>query len=151
MENIETYRLAAGDISSLREINELFADVFEDADNYAANKPSDEYMQTFLANEENIVIAASYDGQIVGGLVAYTLNKFEQQRKEVYLYDMAVATTAQRKGIGKMLVNELRRVAKQNGAYVVFVQADEGDDAVKFYESMSPIENLRTRNFDFEV
>ena len=48
-------------------------------------------------------------------------------------------------------MNELQTVAKSLGAYIVFVQADEGDEAVAFYESLHPAENLRTRNFDFKV
>lgn len=144
-------QLATHDAPKLQKLNELFGAVFEDTDNYQAHPPRDEYLADFLAQGQNIVLVAEHNGQIVGGLVAYCLTKFEQERKEVYLYDLAVSADHQRQGIGKMLMNELRAVAKSMGAYVVFVQADEGDEAVAFYESLGPTENLRTRNFDFEV
>lgn len=149
--NIITTRLTQHNVSKLQKLNELFGAVFEDADNYQARPPRSEYLAVFLENEQNIVLVAEHDGQIIGGLVAYCLTKFEQERKEVYLYDLAVAATHQRHGVGKILMNELQAVAKSLGAYIVFVQADEGDDAVAFYESLQPAENLKTRNFDFDV
>lgn len=144
-------RLTEHDVSKLQKLNELFGAVFEDADNYQSRPPRAEYLADFLASDQNIVLVAEQDGQIVGGLVAYCLTKFEQERKEVYLYDLAVSADYQRHGVGKMLMNELRGIAKSLGAYIVFVQADEGDDAVAFYESLGPVENLRTRSFDFMV
>lgn len=148
--DITTNQLTEQDVPKLQKLNELFGAVFEDADNYQSRLPRPEYLADFLAQGQNIVLVAERDGQIVGSLVAYCLTKFEQERKEVYLYDLAVSTDYQRHGIGKMLINELRAVAKSLGAYIVFVQADEGDDAVAFYESLGPVENLKTRNFDFE-
>lgn len=144
-------RLRAADLAPMRSLNSLFGEVFEDVDSYAAHTPSDEFLTRFLADEDHIVLVARRGGEIVGGLVAYVLDKFEQERREVYLYDLAVSTAHQRNGIGRRLVEELRTVARDAGAYVVFVQADEGDEAVKFYESLRPSENLRTLNFDFDV
>lgn len=144
-------RLTKHHVLKLQKLNELFGAVFEDTNNYQAHPPRAEYLADFLAQGQNIVLVAEHNGQVIGGLVAYCLTKFEQERKEVYLYDLAVSTSHQRQGIGKTLMNELRAVAKSLGAYIVFVQADEGDEAVAFYESLGPVENLRARNFDFNV
>lgn len=144
-------RLSISDLSSMRSLNQLFGDVFEDPKSYHNKIPTDEYLVLFLSNANNIVIVAKQDEVIVGGLVAYVLDKFEQQRKEVYLYDLAVSNDQQRRGIGRKLIEELKDVAKNMDAYVVFVQADEGDEAVHFYESLHPDENLKTRNFDFNI
>lgn len=144
-------QLTKQEVPKLQKLNELFGAVFEDADNYQSRLPRAEYLADFLAQGQNIVLVAEQDDEIVGGLVAYCLTKFEQERKEVYLYDLAVSADHQRHGIGKLLMNELRTVAKSLGAYIVFVQADEGDEAVAFYESLQPVENLKTRNFDFDI
>lgn len=144
-------RLSGNDLETMRSLNVLFGDVFEDDENYHNHKPSDDYLREFLADDRNMVVVALQDGEVVGGLVAYVLDKFERERREVYLYDLAVAKAHHRKGIGRRLIDELKIIAREVGAYVVFVQADEGDEAVKFYESLSPSENLRTRNFDFDV
>lgn len=144
-------RLTKNDLETMRSLNVLFGEVFEDHKNYHDHKPSDDYLRDFLENENNIVVVALKGNEVVGGLAAYVLDKFERQRREVYLYDLAVSAMHQRKGIGRRLIDELKIIARELGAYVVFVQADEGDEAVAFYESLLPSENLRTRNFDFNV
>lgn len=144
-------RLGINDLSKMRDLNKLFGDVFEDPISYHDKIPTDEYLVQFLSSTNNIVIVAEQSEVTIGGLVAYVLDKFEQQRKEIYLYDLAVSASQQKRGVGRKLIEELKATAKNMGAYVVFVQADEGDEAVYFYESLDPDENLRTRNFDFNV
>lgn len=144
-------QLTEQDVTKLQKLNLLFGTVFNDPESYQHHKPSEEYLRNFLANKNNIVLVAEHNNDIIGGLVAYYLVKFEQERKEIYLYDLAVASHMQRRGVGRKLVEQLRQIAKRMGAYVVFVQADEGEDAIKFYESLQPSENLKTRSFDFEV
>lgn len=141
--------LTKKDISTLKDLSKLFGKAFDDMQTYGQDVPSDVYLGKFLSNKDNIVLVADIGGKTVGGLVAYTLTKFERERKEVFIYDLAVAPDHQRQGIGRKLIEELRIIAKAKGAYVVFVQADEGDDAIKFYESLGPDENSRTRNFDY--
>ena len=71
---------------------------------------------------------------MVGGLAAYELKKFEQERSEIYLYDLAVAEGHRRRGIATALVNALTDVGRRCGAFVVFVQADKPDaGAIAFY------------------
>ncbi len=149
--NVTVSRLTARDLSKLKALNDLFGVVFNDPASYLSNQPSDDYLKRFLAARNHIVLVAERDGRVVGGLVAYCLMKFERERTEIYLYDLAVAEALRRHGIGRKLVDELRRVAKVLGAYIVFVQADEGDEAVTFYEALHPAENIQTRNFDFET
>lgn len=144
-------RLSATDTSTLQVLNALFGEVFEDAKSYELHKPSASYLRTFLEDSNHIVLVAEANKGVVGGLVAYCLTKFEQERKEVYVYDLAVAPSYQRHGIGKNLIEAIQKVAKGMGAYVVFVQADEGDKAINFYEAMNPSENIKTRNFDFNI
>ena len=149
--NYALRRLKQTDLAAMRSLNVLFGEVFEDPESYQNDMPSDDYLRRFLASENTIVFVAEEDGTVIGGLVAYILDKFEQERREVYLYDLAVATDHHRQGIGHRLIEDLKTAAYEAGAYVVFVQADEGDEAIKFYESLAPTENLRTRNFDFDV
>lgn len=144
-------RLGEGDLDPMRSLNVLFGDVFEDKESYHDDPPSDDYLTRYLSDDRNIVIVAVDGREVVGGLVAYLLRKFERERSEVYLYDLAVAKNLQRQGIGKALVEKLRDTARHLGAYVVFVQADDGDDAVYFYRSLRPVEDLQTRSFDFDV
>lgn len=80
---------------------------------------------------------------MVGGLVAYVLTKFEQARSEAYVYDLAVDERFRRQGIATALIREVQRVSKAKGAYVVFVQADYGDDpAVALYSKLGTREEV---------
>ena len=89
-------------------------------------------------------------GQVVGGLTAYELRKFEQERSEIYIYDLAVAAADRRQGIATALLEELRRIAAARGAYVIFVQADLGDDpAIALYTKLGRREDVL--HFDIVV
>ena len=64
----------------------------------------------------------------IGGLAAYELKKFEQERSEVYIYDLAVDAAHRRKGVATALIRTLGEAARKRGAYVMFVQADIGEE-----------------------
>lgn len=90
------------------------------------------------------------DGVVVGGLAAYELRKFEQERSEVYIYDLAVAEAHRREGIATAPIEELRSIAAARGAWVVFVQADLGDDpAIALYSKLGTREDVL--HFDIAV
>jgi aminoglycoside 3-N-acetyltransferase I len=144
-------RLDATNIELMKQLNKLFGDVFEDTKTYNDKIPSDKYLESFLQNTDNIVLVAMSGDQVIGGLVAYTLTKFEMERKEIYIYDLGVKPDYQKQGIGRSLIEQLKTVSRALGAYVIFVQADEADEAVKFYESLNPSKNIRTRNFDYLI
>jgi len=91
-------------------------------------------------------------GTVVGGLAAYELRKFEQERSEVYIYDLAVAGEHRREGIATSLIVELRRVAVEMGAWVIFVQADMGiedEAAIALYSRLGVREEVL--HFDIPV
>jgi aminoglycoside 3-N-acetyltransferase I len=80
--------------------------------------------------------------EVVGGLAAYELDKFEQDRREIYIYDLAVAESHRRRGVGTGLIRELRTIASERNAYVILVQADmEDGPAIAFYEGLGAKEN----------
>lgn len=116
----------------------MFAEAFDDPDSYSSRPPSDAYLEAFLDRADVIVlVSADETGAVVGGLVAYVLAKFEQERSEVYIYDLAVAASHRRRGLATRLIGELGVVAKELGAYVIFVQADPPDaPAVALYDSL---------------
>jgi aminoglycoside 3-N-acetyltransferase I len=75
--------------------------------------------------------------------VAYELDKLEQARREVYIYDLAVSSTHRRTGVATALIQHLRRIAAERGAWVVYVQADHGDDpAIALYTKLGSREDV---------
>jgi aminoglycoside 3-N-acetyltransferase I len=71
------------------------------------------------------MIAVSRE-EVVGGLMAYVLRKFEQERSEICIYDLAVVKAYRRKGVATALIRYLASIAKSCQAWVIFVQADPG-------------------------
>jgi aminoglycoside 3-N-acetyltransferase I len=127
----------------MRELNAVFAEAFEDHESYQSAMPSDEYLNRLLAREDFIPLVAIINGKVVGGLAAYVLRKFEQERSEVYIYDLAVLESHRRLGVASGLINELREIAREIGAWVIYVQADPPDEpAVKLYESLGVREDV---------
>ena len=87
---------------------------------------------------------------MVGGLAAYELKKFEQRRSEIYIYDLAVAETHRRRGIATALIEALKKIGRERGAWVIFVQADHGDDpAIALYTGLGVREDVL--HFDIEM
>ncbi len=126
-------------------MNELFARAFDDPDSYSAHSPSDKYLQGLLQKSHVIALAALVGESIVAGLVAYVLDKFEQERSEVYIYDLAVREDYRRQGVATSLINELRFHARAAGAWLIYVQADKGEDdmpAQQLYESLGKREDV---------
>ena len=128
----------------------LFAREFEDTTAYSTRQPDDLYLARLLGSDTFIAIAAREGEQVVGGLTGYVLPKFEQPRTEFYIYDLAVASTHRRQGIATAMIQELRRLAAARGIYIIFVQADYGDEpAVAFYTKLGKREDVM--HFDIEV
>jgi aminoglycoside 3-N-acetyltransferase I len=137
-------QLSDSDVSLLQELLKVFGEAFEEPQTYQGAVPSDEYLNSLLGQRHFIVVVAlDESSKVVGGLAAYELQKFEQERSEIYIYDLAVAEQHRRRGIATGLINELKDVARERGAYVIFVQADRSDDpAIKLYESLGTREDV---------
>lgn len=143
-------RLGPGDAGAFADLNTLFGEVFEDMDTYTAQRPDADYLRTLLADDGVFALVATEDDAVIGGLVAYTLRKFEQQRSEVYIYDLAVSAMHRRCGIATALIRALQDLATERGAWVIFVQADHGDDpAIALYTKLGTREEVL--HFDIPV
>ena len=140
---ITTDQLGPDDLQDARDLNALFAQVFDDAASYQSNPPDDGYLTRLLADDRIIALVARQGPAIIGGLMAYDLPKLEQARGEIYIYDLAVADTHRRRGVATALINHLRQIARQRGAWVIYVQADHGDDpAIALYTKLGQREDV---------
>lgn len=144
-------QLAVSDSRLLKELLTVFGEAFNEFDTYQSAVPSDAYLRTLLSRPHFIAsIAMNDEKKVVAGLVAYELEKFEQDRREIYIYDLAVLESHRRKGIATRLIKELKRLAKERDAYVIFVQADKtGAVAIRLYETLGTKEDVC--HFDIKV
>lgn len=127
-------RLGAPDIPWMRKLNALFGRAFDDPATYGGTPPDEAYLHATLAKEHVIVLVAAVGETVVGGLVAYELDKLESRRREVYIYDLAVDACHRRRGIATALIRELSVLASTRDVWTIFVQADHGDEpAISLY------------------
>ncbi|MGF1604603.1 MAG: AAC(3)-I family aminoglycoside N-acetyltransferase [Thermosynechococcaceae cyanobacterium] len=142
--------LSAKEIEVMRALLKLFGDAFDEAETYCSAPPQTDYLQRLLKQEHCIALAALKQTEVVGGLVAYELQKFEQARSEIYIYDLAVAIAHRRQGIATALIQTLQEIALERGAYVIFVQADlEDEPAISLYTQLGDREDVL--HFDIPV
>jgi aminoglycoside 3-N-acetyltransferase I len=147
---ISILRLGPADVALLRSLNALFGSAFGDRATYTQAPPGDAYLSELLAKENVIALVAVAAGRVVGGLVAYELDKLERARREVYIYDLAVEEGHRRRGIATALIRFVQGIAARRNAWVVYVQADYGDAAaIALYEKLGIREDVM--HFDIPV
>ncbi|MDH5833655.1 AAC(3)-I family aminoglycoside N-acetyltransferase [Luteimonas kalidii] len=147
---VEIRRLGSADVSLLRDMLAMMGEAFDERDTYTAAQPDDAYLRRLLGGSHFIAIVATVGTRVVGGLAAYELQKFEQARSEIYIYGLAVHAGHRRAGIATMLIDRLRGVARERGAWVIYVQADPPDaPAVALYTKLGVREDVL--HFDIDV
>ncbi len=143
--NIEIERLTHKGIDDFSDLIKVFEIIFE-WDNFSL--PTKSHLQRLLSNESFLVFVAKKDEKVVGGLTAYILDKYDNEKSSVYIYDIAVLTEQQRKGIGKLLITTLNHYCEKNGFDEVFVQAETEDtQAINFYRTTPISKKLKATQF----
>jgi aminoglycoside 3-N-acetyltransferase I len=149
-EKIIICQLSATDLVLMEGLLTCFGEAFDEVDTYSSSRPSNAYLKQLLSTDYFIALVASKNGTVVGGLAAYELKKFEQERSEIYIYDLAVSVGHRREGIATALIQELKTIAVARAAHVIFVQADRGDDpAIALYTKLGVREEVL--HFDIAV
>ena len=142
-------RLGVSDVALMQAANRLFADVFGE-EGYHGPPAGPAHLEKLLGDEKFFALAAFVDGEMVGALAAYELVKFEAERSEIYIYDLAVIEEHRRQGVATALIEALNPIALDCGAWVIFVQADPPDEpAVALYDKLGTREEVL--HFDISV
>ena len=153
MTDYATTRLGESDIGTMKALLRMFADAFDDHGHYQSAVPSDVYLLKLLRDPTFFaIVARDQAGAVIGGLAAYELRKFEQERSEIYIYDLAVDERHRRKGVATALIRTLGAAARECGAYVMFVQADIGEEdepANALYAKLAS-EMIVAKHYDIE-
>lgn len=131
MINFEVKNLESGEIDLAKELILLFG--FDDENR---SLPSDEYVAKMLARNDFHVIVALENQQLIGGLTAYEMKMFKRETTEMFLYEIEVAELHRRKGVGKALIEFLKRVCVEKGIVEMFVGTEKDNlPARKLYKT----------------
>lgn len=118
---------------------ETMAAVFAEDDGPAsgAEPLGDEDVQKILRRDDFWALVAIDADVVVGGLTAHALPMTRSRSTELFIYDLAVRTDRQRRGIGRELVTTLLSLAREAGIESTFVPADNEDEhALEFYRAV---------------
>ena len=110
-------------------------------------------LANFLQRPSNVLIVASENGQPIGFLLAYLLDRVDRDRPMACLYEIDVLEARRRQGTGRQMIEALRSVCRQIDATKIWAvtnrsnaaavglyrntgatSAPEGDDVVFVYD-----------------
>ena len=98
--------------------------------------PSQEIIVKFLSDSQNILLSAELDNSLVGQVIGYILERWDQDEPMLLLYSIDVAESYQRKGIGTALIEAVRKIGRVQGCFESFVFTNESNlPAMQLYQS----------------
>jgi aminoglycoside 3-N-acetyltransferase I len=95
---------------------------------------------SYLRDERNVFLLASEKARAVGFLRGTELGQLHSERKQMFLYEIAVDESCRRRGIGRALVNALLDFCRMRGFEEAFVFTDPANQpAVNLYRSTGAV------------
>jgi aminoglycoside 3-N-acetyltransferase I len=92
------------------------------------------------------------DNRVIGGLTTYTFHQYYSEKPLAYIYDLAILTSHQRRGIGQKLIAAINTYCRESNYYEVFVQADPVDAyALDFYRLTKPTAEEQVVHFYYTL
>lgn len=141
--------LTPKDLDKLNDLISVFEKVFEME---PIQRPDRTYLHKLLSKENFMAIVAVSENKVIGGLTIYVLDRYYSEKPSAYIYDLAVRTEYQRKGVGKKLIAFTNDHCRQNGFAETYVQADKQDtDAIDFYRLTNPTLESEVVHFTYNL
>lgn len=125
-----------------------FREIFEEEEKAY---PERDYLAKLLEDDHLLVITATLEGEVIGGLTAYRLPSYEEMASTIYIYDLGIKEAFRMKGIGKKLVNFLLDYAQNHQVKAIFVDTEEVDneEAIAFYNTVGFDTQMKVLQYTF--
>jgi ribosomal protein S18 acetylase RimI-like enzyme len=106
--------------------------------------------EALLADARSLMLVALDGEQPVGFVVAHELPRRHGDRAKLFVYEVDVAESHQRRGIGKALLARLAELARERGIRIGFVLTDPGNGpANALYRSAGGATHKMTVEWEF--
>ncbi len=137
------------EVAELFELIAVFEEVFEMEN---LKRPSEAHLLNLLQSDNFFAVVAKSENRVIAGMTIYILDQYYSEKPLAYLYDLAVLTEYQRKGVGKNLIKYTIEYCRQRGFKEVFVQADKVDGyAIDFYRLTKPSHEEQVVHFSYNL
>jgi hypothetical protein len=94
-----------------------------------------------LAGKDNALFLAHWNNKISGFLTAHRLQRFDERKAEILLYEIGVNEESRKKGIGKALIEAVKAWGREVQADEVWVLTNRSNQAaMALYKSAGGLE-----------
>jgi ribosomal protein S18 acetylase RimI-like enzyme len=87
------------------------------------------YMRAFLADDRHYFIVAYVEDESAGYVFGYRLSRFDGRPPVMFIYEVGVAEHHRRRGIGRALIEEVKRLAHLDGCRKMLVPTNRSNEA----------------------
>jgi len=102
--------------------------------------PSITYLFDFLSRPENVLIVAIDGDAPVGYIVAYLLDRIDRQQQMMFFYEIGVAESHRRRGVGRQMIAELKAVCRSADVMKMWVPTGRSNvAATRLYASTGAV------------
>jgi aminoglycoside 3-N-acetyltransferase I len=115
---MQVLRLGAKDASTVLRAAPLFDE-----------PPDPAAAEEYLRDDRNVFLLAVEGEAAVGFLRGTELRQLKSGRKQMFLYEVAVAAGSRRRGVGRELIRALIRICREGGFEEIFVFTDDPHNA----------------------
>ena len=87
------------------------------------------YLAKFLRYDDHVFIVAIKDAEPVGYLLAYELARVDRDQTMMFFYEIGVAESHRRQGVGTALIDEIKSICRERNIMKMWVQTNESNEA----------------------
>ncbi len=95
---------------------------------FRSSETDDKWVEDFLVNQHNYVIACLSGASPIGFLLAYELQRYDKNGM-LYIHEVNVLPQYQRQGIGRRLIEETVKICNERALFKIFLITNKSNTA----------------------